>query len=402
MDLGVSADPASTLVVALLGESLWSDDLAYDAGHVLQVPLAAAMQRGDSELLAAFDRQFSGFVGAPSYVPDAATDTNHVHYLYLASRYLALSAEFGRVDRVPAGLVERVAAEFDAIWLAPAWMWNRKPFPGGLAERVRWKLTPIGTEPRYYHAIFDAELFPMAIAADLRQVERRTRTALPQDPEIDAALALALDVFNARVVPTATGGWLFQPGFWSDHPDDAYVGDAVVAPSLSPSPFNDVAEDSSHSHRMPLWLASLRDAYDDADKARTRYATLLEGLGTQFADVVLQAPTPDFPAFRTTNFMDGRNGVYRYNHPTQGPGKGYGPYELSGTFLLGWWAFTGDAAICAAYLTEAAAFPLAPVVITSYIGPGTSRKRDPIVADGLTNGLYAGIAQRAAEVCSAA
>ena len=131
------------------------------------------------------------------------------------------------------------------------------------------------------------------------------------------------------------GGWLFQAGLWSDHPDYAQAGRVADSPGPAPAPVPGIGEDASHSHRLPLWLTSLAEAYPPGSEPRAYYLRLRTGLARQFQRAVLTAPVAGFPGYRTTNYMDGHNGLYRWGYPTIGPDDGYRPYELSGTFLLG-------------------------------------------------------------------
>ena len=78
--------------------------------------------------------------------------------------------------------------------------------------------------------------------------------------------------------------------------------------------------------------------------------------------------------------MDGSNGLYRYNYATVATvGEGYGPYELSGTFLIGWWSFTENDEIKSIYAQMAECFPLSEDVIKTYTGPNTTRKRNEFI-----------------------
>jgi hypothetical protein len=77
--------------------------------------------------------------------------------------------------------------------------------------------------------------------------------------------------------------------------------------------------------------------------------------------------------------MDGWNGVYRYGYITQGEGKGYGPYELSGTMLLGWWSFLPGEKIRDVYCYISSRFPLSEEEIKVYLGPDTTRDRHPSI-----------------------
>lgn len=122
----------------------------------------------------------------------------------------------------------------------------------------------------------------------------------------------------------------------------------------------------------------------------TRISGLQTGLANQLVNYVLVDPSEEFTSVRLNNFMDGRNGVYRWNYPTQGQGKGYGPYELTGSFLLGWWGFLEDPRIGEVYRQLSDEFPLSEPVLGLYIGPGTTRDRHPLVKDPApyTNGYF--------------
>jgi hypothetical protein len=374
-----------------LRDDLWTDRDQYDAGHFLMVPLHAAFQRGHEPWQREFAEQFRRF--AEKGYGGATTTENglaRLHYLYLCSRFVVLADRIGKQELIPPGLVEHLYQEIQMLWRdAPAWQWGRSPFPGGIQERVAWKLSLPAVNYSYYPAIIDEECFVFAIAADLRAHERMTRAQSPGSRAVDEVLNAAQKVFQQRVVPQSGGGWLFQPGVWADHPDFAYAGRMIKMPGMEPFPLPDVAEDTSHSHRFPLWLTSLADAYAENAPEQRFYAALKAGLERQFCERVLVEPTARFPAYRTMNYMDGRNGVYRWQYPTQGRNNGYGPYELSGTYTLGWWAFLNTHRIRAVYRQMARQFPLPPEVIDLYVGPNTSRERHPLISDpqGYRNGF---------------
>jgi hypothetical protein len=101
---------------------------------------------------------------------------------------------------------------------------------------------------------------------------------------------------------------------------------------------------------------------------------------------VASLPTESFRGVRMTNFMDGENGVYRYGYPTQGAGRGFGPYQLSGSFNIGWWAFVGTAAD-PFYSAQLALLPFESAVVAEYVGPNTTRLRNPLFTEP---GFYTG------------
>ena len=102
-------------------------------------------------------------------------------------------------------------------------------------------------------------------------------------------------------------------------------------------------------------------------------------LSAQFFEKVIVPPSDEFPNYRTNNFMDGYNGIYRYNYPTHGLGQGYGPYELSGTMLLGWWSFLPDQSIRDVYCFITSRYPFNEQEIATYLGPDTTRDRHPLI-----------------------
>jgi hypothetical protein len=77
--------------------------------------------------------------------------------------------------------------------------------------------------------------------------------------------------------------------------------------------------------------------------------------------------------------MDGWNGVYRWGYVTQGENNGYGPYELSGMFLYGWWSLLGSERVADVHAAQVSRFPLPDHVLDVYVGPNTTRTRHPLM-----------------------
>ncbi len=389
-----------------LADPLWQARDAYDAGHVLMPPLHAAYAADRPDWRADFRAHFARFRADRADLTSVVL--TRLQYLYLLSRWLVL--EVRAADPTAGGQVVLPAewtadasfllAEVERFWRRePAWQWRHRDFPGGIEERLNWKLANRSIRPAYLRGIIDEEQFLFALAADLEQLRRRTdgKIFAAAEPELRAGgeallasiLAGARRVYAEEVRPTAGGGWLLQPGGWSGHRDYAYAGQTEKRPGLEPAPLADQAADSSHSHRLPLWLLSLQEAGPPGAEAAEFYRRLRIGLAAQFTARVLVAPSPEAPFWRTHNFMDGRNGLYRWEYPTQGPGQGYGPYELSGTMLLGWWAFLPGQAAARLYHDLAAGFPPPPAARSIYLGPGTTRPQHPLLtgANWLDSGL---------------
>jgi hypothetical protein len=345
------------------------------------VPLHAAFQLNEREWQSEFDKLFARF--ALSNPPDEFASDDELGWLqydYLVSQYLVLSAHEGH--SVPPALSGLLIRTLVKLWTTrPAWQWSHASFHG-MRERIRWKLDSPTTEPAYYHAVIDPEEYVFAIAADLVFLARVTHSSHERKILLDI-LATAHEVYQKKVKWKADGGWLFEPGAWSSHPEYRYAGQKSKTVGMAPYPLFDVAEDVSHSLRRPLWLLSLCSAARDREE-RELYERLISGLHTQFLAHVLVPPTKTFPAYRLTNWMDGRNGVYRWQYASRGETWGYGPYQLSGTFTLGWWAFLASTSIANAYAEEAQAFPLSREIEAIYspdlsdLDPDAAAVPDPI------------------------
>jgi hypothetical protein len=372
-----------TVAVHLL-DPLWIERDQYDAGHALMVPLHASFLFGDSTFQRQFANHFTRYMreGA-SEVTVTGNHLRHLQYFYLASWFVLLAEQGNRSDLIPDGLVDFLYREVRASWQErPAWQWARADFPGGIRERVNWKLLAPDIRKSYYPAITDEDLYVLAIAANLRAHERRVRGLPPSTPFVAEILDVARRVMNSRItVIDAEGGWLFQRGFWADHPDFLYAGRQEKIEGMTPAPLIDVAEDASHSHRWPMWLKSFAEAYPQGSADRIFYQELQRGLRRQFMTHVLVPADASFPAYRTTNYMDGRNGVYRWGYTTLGVGGGIGPYELSGTLTLGWWSFLGGD-VKRVYAEMAQLFPLPGVVINTYMDR-TTRQRHPLLYESV-------------------
>lgn len=386
------------LVAAYLTEPLWCDssshphglDLAYDAGHHLMIPVHAAFALDRQH----WQRQIADFwsrymVADPAQSP--STVLGRLQFLYVASRFVVLATDHARAALVPTQLPALLMSEVRRFWSdEPAWLWGRDPFPGGMRERLQWKLETPSTTPGYLRAIFDEEMFLLSIAADLRSYDLRTRSLRAGKTVLEEILEMAFRVFTQEVEWRGENeGWLLQPGVWAEHPDFAFAGQPAEIPGMQPMPVPGIAADTSHSHRLPLWIRSLQRASADRPEHAAWYASLVMGLDRQIRDHVIVAPDASFPAYRTTNFMDGNNGVYRWNYATHSAGDGYGPYELSGTLMLGWWSFLGSRTVRQIYELQASIFPLAPSVIDLYVGPNSTRAVHPLVRrpDFYTNGF---------------
>ena len=385
-------------VADYLDDELWRDRDAYDAGSHLMIPLHAAFRLDAPDWREQFHAHFSRFAKAPAS-EWADSQVHRLQYLYLVSRYLVLAEESGEMAETPVDLARDIESEIVNLWtVRPAWQWERDDFDS-MSSRLLWKLEAQDEDPRYLGALIDEELFVFAIAADLR----RLRALRGEEP--DACLTdiadLSYDAFTNLGVWLDSTHWLLQPGVWSDSQSYRYAGHDSLGLGLEPKPVIGIASDTSHSHRLGRWLLSLEEA-SSAGRARA-YSRIRSGVALQFLDAVVVPPSAEFEGLRTTNYMDGHNGVYRYEYGSLAEGEGYGPWGLSGTFNHGWWAF-GGSGIQNLYASQAELFPLDESVLSLYMGPQGTRDRNSAVRlpESYTNGLIELIISLAArpEVCS--
>lgn len=342
----------------LLAEELWTPRDAYDAAHILMVPMHAAFYSGDRETIDKY-REFITDYLADRDRGDLGRQTL-LQFSYLLSRFAVLDGACSDFNR---RLLEYLERMIEAAIRQPAWQWERDDFENMFA-RIEWKLTADPSDPSYLRAIIDEELFAVAIAADIATA--KTGCGLPVPETVSQAVRLGYRIVT-DMGTTDGEGWQFQPGVWRDHPDYKFAGHEHLAAGLSPSPVDGIGVDSSHSARLPLWLLSLQCSFP---KTSSEYE-VLQDIRDRFANQLLtvaEPPSNKFGGVRIRNFMSGHNGIYRYGYQTVGPGGGYGPYGLSFTFNLGWWAFLGQET-SDLYQSQVASLPFGEEVTALYLQP---------------------------------
>lgn len=371
-----------------LVDNLWVERDIYDAGHVLMPTLHAAFRFEEMKWQKAYSEHFNRFVREIEKEDNDVSleRLSRLHYLYAASQFLILAQQNDQMELVPEKLYSILHREIDICWNQEAWQWDRKPF-GGMGERIRWKLATKDVQRSYYRAIIDEELFVFAIAADLKMFERNAN--IEQSTLLDEVISFADEVFVHEVQIEPDGRWLFQPGVWADHPDYAFAQHTDKMVGMEPLKRPQVAMDSSHGHRFPLWIKSLSKAHDEGSVKNEYYTSLLEGLAMRFLLDIIVPPSDEFPGYRMNNFMDGWNGVFRWGYATTGEGRGYGPFELSGTLISGWWGMLNHSEIGRIFNDIYLQYPLTEKAISVYVGPNTTRDRNPLVTwpDFFANGF---------------
>ena len=323
-----------------LSEPLWLPEYAYDASASLMLPMHYAYRyptRFDVDPRIAFQRfardsysnvEFENY----SFVTKA-------QYIYFLTQYLSVQSKDGLSD-VDIAMLHWVSAELENVWLNDdAFHWDKSLNLKGVKGRLEWNFSNPTTDFSFYRAIIDEDWFTLAALNDLAQIYSRLKLDFPlNNDEIK---------FISKQVITEFGQfegeyWFFQRGVWHDHRDYIYAGQSIIVDEMDVAKIENIGVDSSHSHRMPLWLSSFRNNNDDAFQL---YSDVLNGFVNAYEDLVLTSKTVtenEAEIFLNNNYMTGENGVYRFNYETQGEGNGYNPFELSGTLFIGYYAFSGS------------------------------------------------------------
>jgi len=368
----------ATTISAYVADPLWEPRDAYDAPHDLLVPITHAMQNGEAGRIQAFADFYARFLKDGQATLVQGGKLNETQWTYVLGRFIALAAQYGHQDKLPAGLVDYACSQLRRFWLEdPAWQWDRAPF-ANMRDRIAWKLGPGPFKFAYYKGIIDEDYFCLGLGADLAGY---FRILAPNDDRRklgDEVAAVFLQVVEARGEFEPNGGWMLDKGTWHQHPVFQFAGSSSLDKGQAKALVTDISEDSAHHMRWAALLHSLEMGFEPGHSARSLARRALAGLEIQFLDFVVTPPSDEFSGYRARNYIDGRNGLYRWDNDTA---VGYGPYGLSYTLTEGWWPLFGTARSRELYRTLAGRAPFNAQVIELYRNPLVVRSRHPLVND---------------------
>lgn len=379
LNIGSSSEEWKKTVAPLTNEPLWSLRDAYDASHVLMVPMHFAFVAGDKEGVDQFEHLISQFT--QQELPGG--QLNQAQWLYFVTRYLALRTEFNySLSKSDAYLVQRISAWLHNRWMyEPAYQWGQLPLTGTKSRMNLITSTSKSWPLSYYPAVTDYELFLFSAASDIKFITEKLPETIKLQPQeistsIDELVAAGVAVVRERGKFTSDGGWLFQVGTWADHPDFRFAGHTKIEKDLSERRLKDISEDSSHSHRWPLFFRSMIAATNNAQD-RELLLNSYHGFSKQFSNNVVVMRDK---SILLNNYMNGSNGLYRYKYATIGKNDklGYGPNALSGILGESWYPFSSG--VTNIYDIYERSYPLSKNTIELYVGPNTTRDRNPLFA----------------------
>lgn len=358
-----------------LQDPLWENDNKYDAAASLMLPMHYAFKyqsrfKHDPQLK--FDEFFKALYA--SYDPNTDTNfTRRSQFVYFITQYLKLKSDSSWGESYLTDLLAEVELHLMYIWTEKkAIHWDKSLNLVGVKGRLDWNFSNPEIPYDFYRAVFDEDWFVLAAISDVIAIHNKVGT----NSLFDAVLQ---DSYNHKLI-TFWGEfkgdkWYFQNGVWWDHPDYSYAGHSEIESGLEFSQVEDLAIDSSHLHRVPLWLKSFTEISSKNDV----FSNALEGFRNAFEENVFQWQEDNESGFFVmTNYADGHNGVYRYQFETQGENKGYAPYQLSGTLFIGYYVFMESDVYTQGMKKMASRFPLSGQALATYVGPNTTRTRHPL------------------------
>lgn len=371
-------------VLVLLQEDLWTSRDMYDACHYLMIPMHYAFRAGDTETIQLFADFFVRFAddvsGNDQYGFQEYSYLHRAQFYYLCTQFMCLCAANGREALIPERLPALAQDCASNYLLHNKANWGTEPT---VIEHMRQVLAGKQYQHRYYSLIEDLDGFTLAILCDLNCLVRLLGNT-PDEVTVTAA-ELSYELYASPLLnqETELGGWLMQAGAWSDHSSFAYAGNTSIHEGMEKSVRDDVPWDTSHFTRWPLYLNSYMSAQTKQDGWEL-FALRKEQLANQMIHYVLKNVDGHW---LTTTFMDGTNGVYRYNEET---GLGLQGYGLSGTFLLGWWSMLEDSRMTAVYQDILKTFPMEGNPENPYFDVATTREQNPFfdMDTAFENGMF--------------
>ena len=323
-----------------LAEPLWKTEYSYNAGHFLMVPMYVAFEKNNTEWKKDLAKQFQSYADS-GYNDMGKTLLYRIQYIYLASEYINLCKRYGEDSLIPPNLYNILFDKINTTWNKDnIWAWQHPKYKKNsfknMRTKVMWKLYNNTIKEKTYHtAITDDEFFVMATASNLKYF--LTQNNQPVNSVLDDIYQLGVEAFRVRVIFNQEGGWLIQPGYWTNHNDYLYAGNDTIADNIIQIMVPNIGEDFSHSFRYPCWINSFLKASEQGSTTHDFFIKLKAGLSIQIFNSVIQLTSDSTKKYIAKNYMDGTNGVYRYQY--SGRKGGIGPYELTHSIQIGWWSF---------------------------------------------------------------
>jgi hypothetical protein len=304
----------------------------YNASHNLLYPLHVASSNQTGELAFSFRKFFRQRTIPANLV--GKYELEQLCFAYLYAEFLRLLPSL-KGDRNTFEELKKYVLNYWQNEVGNVWSTEGINFKGK-RSRILYLLTTdykLKPKDKYLLALTDFDMLAMSIGTSLAVTERKNLGFVSK--ELLEIVTYWDKVLRKNVVFVNQDRWLLQPGMWAEYPDYQYAGFSNIKEVKSPKVVSQIGSDVSHFSRMPGFLATLI-AYFSVDTLEGAFfARLSKGLADQFLYAVVKRPQKSSELYRFKNYMDGTNGLYRYNY--YGIPTGHGPFENPKHIFYGWW-----------------------------------------------------------------
>ncbi len=366
----------SNTVSKYITGDLWDDINSYDAGHSLLVPMFYAFTTEDENKMEEFHdlfERYAIYLSNNNYTYNY-WNLNHMQFNFLASNYINLCSKYNCTNRIKEPLLNYLYDEAFYYCLLKREKYNTEDKPQYSSLKAIERDFDLGKPTA------DLYQYHLMVIFNLKEYSDKNNYILSEEREkvVEESLDLINKIYQDGVTFIDGDKWLMNVGSFDEQADYAYMQYNSIEENMQPSKQENTTWDTSHFVRIPVFLQIIKRANKEDEEKVEYYDRLIKGLKEQFLENVLVKPDKENLYYRTTNYMDGRNGLYRYNYTTQ-QDTAYLPYQLSGTITLGWWSFLGGE-MSELYKNIYETFPLDENALKTYVGPNTTRERNKYVA----------------------
>jgi hypothetical protein len=304
----------------------------YNASHNLLYPLHVASLNQTSELAFSFRKFFGQRTISASL--GGKYELEQLNFAYFYAEYLrllpSLNGDRNKFEELKNYVLNYWQNEVGNVWSTEGINFK------GKRSRILYLLTTdykLKPKEKYLLALTDFDMLAMSIGTSLAVIERNSLGFVSK--ELLEIVTCWDKVFKKNVVFVAKDRWLLQPGVWAEYPDYRYAGFSCVEEVKLPKIVSQIGFDVSHFSQMPGFLETLIAYFSFDPLEKSFFTRLSKGLADQFLYSVVKRPQKSSELYRFKNYMDGTNGLYRYNY--YGIGTAHGPYQNPKHIFYGWW-----------------------------------------------------------------
>lgn len=310
----------------------------YNAAHNLFIPLHVAARTQDAELVAAFERFFN-YQNPTRIFKDYSIE--NLFFAYLYSEYIRFFPE--QVNHAHYVFIKKYFLNYWLYEEGNVWAEEAQKFVGK-RQRIKYLIklnaNTYSKELGYLAAITDFDMLALSIGTNLAYNETKKKQPNPTLIEIPE---LFYQLINKNINYLSGKRILIQQGVWTYYPDYLYAGYHSLEDITVPKVVANIAMDVSHFSRFPIFLNTLANFFKHNKTYSHQLNTIKEGVAKQFVTKVMEKPYSKLQLYRIRNFMDGSNGIFRYNYHQKG--VGYAPYENSKHVFFGFWILLDNQSI---------------------------------------------------------